>query len=416
MALKRESNVDPDLSVMLDRIVRRVTPKLPQLAASIADDYAAEFEEYARLLPEAREQIIQSSFANLRVLVGELAPESTSVPAYDPAVFERTGAVRMRMGVSIDTLMRSFNVWAQRAWEFFRSEVDLVDQAEMRALLAISDQILAHVERATASMAKGYMREATATWTDREMTRFAVLEALVAGRVDVEELQHTGNQVNLATAYTPICFERRLSQEPTVRSTNDYVREIGRIVTPAGPPGKVLVGSHHGSPFVLWPAGVNAAHLAGVVRELSQGFPELAIGTGRESKGLDDVAVVFSEARQASKIAVALDSSEPLHFAELRLELAIAGSAELRALSNDVLAPLDDYDRRKDAGLIETLNAYIASGCNVAEAAKVTFIHPNTVIYRLKRVAEVSGYDPRDARGLLILSIAMLSIRLVGSD
>src|SRR5690606_15047956 len=98
----------------------------------------------------------------------------------------------------------------------------------------------------------------------------------------------------------------------------------------------------------------------------------------------------------------------------LQLERVILGNEELMKLSRSALVPLEDYDRRRNAALVETLDAYVQSGSNIAEAAKRIFIHPNTVIYRLRRIEEISGFDPREARGLLVLSLALLTDRLSG--
>jgi DNA-binding PucR family transcriptional regulator len=40
------------------------------------------------------------------------------------------------------------------------------------------------------------------------------------------------------------------------------------------------------------------------------------------------------------------------------------------------------------------------------------FVHPNTVRYRLRRVAEITGRNPADARDALVLRIALAVGRL----
>jgi DNA-binding PucR family transcriptional regulator len=46
---------------------------------------------------------------------------------------------------------------------------------------------------------------------------------------------------------------------------------------------------------------------------------------------------------------------------------------------------------------------------NIARAADQLFVHPNTVRYRLARIAETTGYDPRTFAGLTDL-VCMLEI------
>ena len=44
------------------------------------------------------------------------------------------------------------------------------------------------------------------------------------------------------------------------------------------------------------------------------------------------------------------------------------------------------------------------------------FIHPNTVRYRLRRVADITGYSPTDARGAFTLRMGLTLGRLAGDD
>ncbi|RFU37444.1 PucR family transcriptional regulator, partial [Actinomadura logoneensis] len=44
--------------------------------------------------------------------------------------------------------------------------------------------------------------------------------------------------------------------------------------------------------------------------------------------------------------------------------------------------------------LLETLRAYVASGFSRRRAAPLLHVHPNTVDYRLRRVAVLTGLDP----------------------
>jgi DNA-binding PucR family transcriptional regulator len=44
--------------------------------------------------------------------------------------------------------------------------------------------------------------------------------------------------------------------------------------------------------------------------------------------------------------------------------------------------------------------------------ARSLYVHPNTVRYRLRRVGEVTGYSPTDARDAFVLRIALVVARL----
>jgi GAF domain-containing protein len=72
---------------------------------------------------------------------------------------------------------------------------------------------------------------------------------------------------------------------------------------------------------------------------------------------------------------------------------------------------LVEYDRRRSAQLIETLERYLGSRCSVAESARGLYIHPNTVRQRLERIERVTGLDLR-SEDLLSLELALKVARL----
>jgi hypothetical protein len=99
----------------------------------------------------------------------------------------------------------------------------------------------------------------------------------------------------------------------------------------------------------------------------------------------------------------------PVPAADLLPERALSGDEEARGeLLEQVFRPL------ADAGpvLLETVTAYADSGCTLEAAARMLFVHPNTVRYRLRRVTEVCRHSPTDPRGLFTLQVAMVLGRL----
>ena len=89
---------------------------------------------------------------------------------------------------------------------------------------------------------------------------------------------------------------------------------------------------------------------------------------------------------------------------DLLPERALAGNGSARReLVELVYAPL------KEAGgdLMETLVSFFDQGGSVEASARALFVHPNTVRYRLKRIAEVTTYSPTDPRESYVLRLAI---------
>jgi DNA-binding PucR family transcriptional regulator len=57
--------------------------------------------------------------------------------------------------------------------------------------------------------------------------------------------------------------------------------------------------------------------------------------------------------------------------------------------------------------LAATVECYLDAAGVLEAAARRLFVHPNTVRYRLRRVAELTGVHPGDARGGLVLRLAI---------
>jgi DNA-binding PucR family transcriptional regulator len=62
--------------------------------------------------------------------------------------------------------------------------------------------------------------------------------------------------------------------------------------------------------------------------------------------------------------------------------------------------------------LVETLAAYLEQTASLEATARLLFVHPNTVRYRLRRVAEVTGYTPTEPRHAFVLRVALAIGRL----
>jgi DNA-binding PucR family transcriptional regulator len=93
----------------------------------------------------------------------------------------------------------------------------------------------------------------------------------------------------------------------------------------------------------------------------------------------------------------------PVLARELLPERALMGDASaVAALHTDVMRPL------ADAGptLTETLDAYLDCGGAIEACARVLFVHPNTVRYRLRRIADFTGRDPTQPRDAYVLRVA----------
>jgi DNA-binding PucR family transcriptional regulator len=79
----------------------------------------------------------------------------------------------------------------------------------------------------------------------------------------------------------------------------------------------------------------------------------------------------------------------PLH----ELLLASVPAPVLRSLSERLLGPLLEYDARHHAGLLSTLESFLACDGSWSACAARMYVHVNTVRYRISRIEALTGRD-----------------------
>jgi hypothetical protein len=167
-----------------------------------------------------------------------------------------------------------------------------------------------------------------------------------------------------------------------------------------------------GDRLVVVLGGVDrAGRPAGTVAEA---FAEGPVVIGPVVDALTEAKVSADAAQSALRVVHGWrDAPRPVHADDLLPERVLAGEETARrALVEQVHQPLAEAG----ATILETLEAYLGQGSSIEATARALFVHPNTVRYRLKRVAEVSGLSPGDARDSYVLQLALTLGRLPGRD
>ncbi len=103
------------------------------------------------------------------------------------------------------------------------------------------------------------------------------------------------------------------------------------------------------------------------------------------------------------------DAPRPAGADDLLPERALDGDPDARAvLISDVYEPLLGGGH----ALLDTLTTYLEQGSSLEATARLLFVHPNTVRYRLRRVAELTEYTPSAGRDGFTLWVAVALGRL----
>ncbi|MGL6235993.1 MAG: PucR family transcriptional regulator [Segniliparus sp.] len=165
----------------------------------------------------------------------------------------------------------------------------------------------------------------------------------------------------------------------------------------------------HGRKLITVISGSLPANQA-FLAELLQLFDEAPVVIGPTAPSLAEARISATEALAALEaVAGWRGAPRPAHSDELLPERVLNGDlSAARALTDQVVAPL----LAAGTNLLNTLEAYLDSGGGVDSCAKELFVHPNTVRYRLRRIATVTGLDPTDPRDGFVLRVASIIARI----
>jgi hypothetical protein len=147
-----------------------------------------------------------------------------------------------------------------------------------------------------------------------------------------------------------------------------------------------------------------------IVKAMDEWFGPGPVVIGPVVPSVLDAVHSAKAALSAFSVAGALRvSSRPFHADEALPERAMAGDPLSKAtLIAQVYEPLRDHP----LDLLQTVWSYFETGHSLELTAKELFIHPNTVRYRLKKIAESIDYDPSEPRDAMIIHLAIMLGRI----
>ncbi|EHQ88538.1 PucR family transcriptional regulator [Desulfosporosinus youngiae] len=135
----------------------------------------------------------------------------------------------------------------------------------------------------------------------------------------------------------------------------------------------------------------------------------LRLGIGRIYKNAKDVFRSYQEAKVALELGKLMDSRlQTPFFIKLGLARILYNHDrhELAELYKETLGELERYDLQHNTDFMKTLETFLAHRCDLKETAKVSFVHPNTLRYRLKKIEEILDVDLDDFDTKLNLMVA----------
>ncbi|MET7423410.1 helix-turn-helix domain-containing protein [Dactylosporangium sp. NPDC005555] len=317
-------------------------------------------------------------------------------------------------GVAVRALV---DLYLSAAWRLWRDAPDVAagDAARVRgSALAV----LRAADDGVAALVEGFQLARADVIRLQEAVKHDVMEALLAG--GQQAIEATGPAADIGLTLTgPVAV--LVARRPAGFGGPDTAATPGRLE-------RALQGRHgDAQPLVLIRSGevvcVFAAPDAAAVqavRDLVTRELDLVVRSAWRGAisspriGAAAVRTSHDEARYALDLADRLRLEQPVVDAR-DLTIYRVLLQDLPAVHDLVRSTLTPLTRARGgaAHLVETLDAYYATGCVATETASRLNLSVRAVTYRLARVAELIGRDPSDPSERLTLHAAVTAARLL---
>ena len=383
------------LDEVVDRALARMRLEIPAYAAQDAAFFA-----------DVRHQVLRHYRVKLESLLTERRIGPGGMPFVRPAAMRRA-----RAGLSLEDYLCAFRVGQQVFWDAVLATAGNTPLGH-QAALTLNAPLLRYCDFVSTHAGRAYVESQQYLVAEDDRQRRDLLEHLLAGTVPAN-----GPLLAAARTYglgdgTPMMVALAVVVGP--RADVDAPLAASATITRALPwQPRTLVVVRQGE-IVAVPALCHGADPAGLCDHLEaacdrlrrEGMP-LAMGISTVAAGVAELPRAYLEARTALEgVAggggvVALPRLSPFDYLVLRADDTARWLVDRR-----VRAFLDE-DRARGGALIATVRAFADADLNLRVAAERLQVHPNTAQYRLRRVQERSGRNPRRIADLLDLLVAM---------
>ena len=137
--------------------------------------------------------------------------------------------------------------------------------------------------------------------------------------------------------------------------------------------------------------------IEGAIKRGEKRMPErkLHVGIGSKCMDISRLSVSYRRAKAAVQMAMT-QKRQVVKFDDCglyRLLYMVEDTGVLQEIETECLAALEEYDRKYNAGYVETLQSYLKHNGSIQAVAEELYTHRNTVLYRLGNIRKVLGNE-----------------------
>ncbi len=375
--------------------VAAIRAEIPAYAAQRDERFLADLANQVRL--------------NYSTTLSSMLEERVVTP--DDIAFIRGAAMRRaEVGVALEDYLAAYRVGQLILWDAMVACAG-DSQAGRDAALTLAAPLIRFINFASTHAGQAYVEFRQLAVAEADRHRRDLLEVLLAGELPVRGPLHAAAKAHEIASDTWTLVLAAVSCGP--HATPEAARAASIAIARAGLSESTLVVVRQGE-IVALPvlrAGADPAKLCDRIEHLQErlsgsGTP-LAVGVSTVAAGVAELPRAYLEARAAREClagqtgVVAIPRLAPFEYLVLR-----ADETARRVVAPSLRAFLDE-DLSRGGVLSSTVQAFARADLNLRAAAEQLHVHPNTAQYRLRRIEERTGRNPRRIADLLDLLVGI---------
>ena len=394
------------------RILGELLDQVDDLAASAVEAMREEIPSYTaqddtRFFDDVLDQVTRHYQTKLSAFL-----EGRTVTLEDISFVRGAATRRARSGFALEDYLNAFRVGQQVLWD--ATVACAGDRPVGReAALRLAGPQMRYVDFASTHAAHAYVEFAQHVVADADRERRDLLEHLLAGHMPANgplagaaQRYGLGADTRMMVAVAVLAGRADDADAPDAASaalaraglheasTLVVVRQSEIVAVPSLGPGIDPIEMCNG--------------LERLQRRLrSEGMP-LAVGISTVAAGVSELPRAYLEARAALECVVDPDGGVAALPRLSAFEyLARHADDTAQRLVDPQLKTFLDEDRARGGVLTATIRVFAESDLNLRLAAERLQVHPNTAQYRMGRIEERTGRNPRRVSDLLDLLVAI---------
>ena len=398
-----------------DRILAALTAEVDALAEQALGRMPVEIPAYRGRDPEFFADVRDQLRRHFRTVLLAL-PGDRRVTRADLAFSRPCALRRARAGLALEDYLHAFRVGQQVFWEAMLAQAGSTPEGR-EAALQLATPMMRYNDMAATHASRAFVEYQQHLVADADRERRDLLEHLLGGELPAHRPLATTAQLYGLAPGTPALVAVAVVGTPDSDAPHLAAARLSAV---GGRTGRALVVIRQSELVVVsaLPPGDPVAEATAFCDRVEQARQRLLEGGVSLAVGIDTVATDLAELPRAYQEAAAALEGVPAEGGVVALPrlspfdyLALRADDTARRLVDPRLRTFLAEDAERGGALVETAQAFAAADLNLRVAAERLRVHPNTAQYRLRRIEERTGRNPRHIADLVDLLTAIALVR-----